>query len=60
MASVFPGSAVLEQASVGHSAIGSPSSCLLKNIQNYLNGKLPPANRTCQPDTIPFQSSRSA
>ncbi|KAJ5578152.1 uncharacterized protein N7459_007116 [Penicillium hispanicum] len=59
MSSVFPGSIVIEQKSVGHTAIASASSCLLTKIQSYLNGELPKANTTCQPDTLPFQGSGS-
>ncbi|GIK05483.1 hypothetical protein Aspvir_009595 [Aspergillus viridinutans] len=59
MSSVFPGSVVLTQASVGHTAIASISSCYLKNVQMYLNGQLPAANTTCPPDVLPFQGSAS-
>ncbi|GIJ86595.1 hypothetical protein Asppvi_005485 [Aspergillus pseudoviridinutans] len=59
MSSVFPGSVVLTQASVGHTAIASLSSCYLKNVQMYLNGQLPAANTTCPPDVLPFQGSAS-
>ncbi|KAF4189982.1 hypothetical protein CNMCM7927_005792 [Aspergillus lentulus] len=59
MSSVFPGSVVLTQASVGHTAIASLSPCYLNNVEMYLNGQLPAAYTTCQPDVLPFQGSAS-
>ncbi|KAL4766285.1 uncharacterized protein BDW70DRAFT_146443 [Aspergillus foveolatus] len=56
MSSVFPGSAVLIQHSVGHTAFLSPSICFARRARNYLlSGQLPPPNSTCQADTEPFQ-----
>ncbi|KAL3451357.1 TAP-like protein-domain-containing protein [Aspergillus insuetus] len=58
MSSVFPGSVVLTQNSVGHTAFASASTCLVQRIQTYLlNGALPPANTTCQPDVQTFQAT---
>ncbi|KAF4156653.1 hypothetical protein CNMCM8927_007748 [Aspergillus lentulus] len=59
MSSVFPGSVVLTQASVGHTAIASLSPCYLNNVEMDLNGQLPAAYTTCQPDVLPFQGSAS-
>ncbi|KAL4876936.1 Alpha/Beta hydrolase protein [Aspergillus karnatakaensis] len=59
MSAVFPGSVVLTQNSVGHTALLSASSCLFENIHGYLlEGRLPAANATCEPDVRPFESSR--
>ncbi|KAL4742900.1 hypothetical protein BDV11DRAFT_202345 [Aspergillus similis] len=56
MSSVFPGSAVLTQRSVGHTAFVSPSSCFVQRARkNLLSGQLPPSNSTCQADAEPFQ-----
>ncbi|PLB55678.1 alpha/beta-hydrolase, partial [Aspergillus steynii IBT 23096] len=56
MSSVFPGSVVLKQDAVGHTAFISASSCLLENVQAYLTGgHLPAANTTCKADQVPFQ-----
>ncbi|KAL4816402.1 TAP-like protein-domain-containing protein [Aspergillus spinulosporus] len=56
MSSVFPGSAVLTQHSVGHTAFLNPSSCFAQRARNYLlSGKLPPPNSTCQADAEPFR-----
>ncbi|KKK11807.1 hypothetical protein ARAM_002654 [Aspergillus rambellii] len=62
MSSVFRGSEVLIQASVGHTAIASVSKCLIQRAQAYFShGQLPPHNTVCQPDVVPFQSvTRSA
>ncbi|KAJ0415121.1 TAP-like protein-domain-containing protein [Aspergillus carlsbadensis] len=58
MSLVFPGSVVLTQNSVGHTAFASASTCLAQRIQAYLlHGALPPANTTCQPDVQPFQAA---
>ncbi|KAL4950990.1 TAP-like protein-domain-containing protein [Aspergillus filifer] len=57
MSTVFPGSVVLSQNSVGHTAFMSASRCLLDYIQQYLlEGRLPQANTTCQADINPFQT----
>ncbi|RDW76539.1 uncharacterized protein DSM5745_06531 [Aspergillus mulundensis] len=57
MSSVFPGSVVLTQNAVGHTAFSSASRCLFGWIQTYLlQGQLPPVNTTCQADVEPFQS----
>ncbi|RLL95602.1 hypothetical protein CFD26_104116 [Aspergillus turcosus] len=55
MSSVFPGSIVLTQASVGHTVVASVSMCYLKNVQMSLNGQVPAANTTCQADVLPFE-----
>ncbi|KAL4919187.1 Alpha/Beta hydrolase protein [Aspergillus aurantiobrunneus] len=61
MSAVFPGSVVLTQNSVGHTAFISASTCFLQRIQDYLlHGRLPPVNTTCQPDVVPFQSTTDA
>ncbi|KAL4899034.1 hypothetical protein BDW74DRAFT_120161 [Aspergillus multicolor] len=57
MSSVFPGSAVLSQNTVGHTAFASASSCLMGWVQTYLlQGQLPPVDTMCQADVAPFQS----
>ncbi|KAL2851134.1 TAP-like protein-domain-containing protein [Aspergillus pseudoustus] len=51
MSSVFPGSVVLTQNSVGHTAFVSASACFVQQVQAYLlEAELPPLNTTCQPD----------
>ncbi|KAL4778172.1 TAP-like protein-domain-containing protein [Aspergillus varians] len=58
MSSVFPGSVVLTQNSTGHTAFASASNCLVQGIRAYLlQGRLPSANTTCQPDAAPFQGT---
>ncbi|CRG88472.1 Putative hydrolase Mb2248c [Talaromyces islandicus] len=57
MASVFPGSVVLKQNSVGHTATASPSSCLIQHFRAYLAGQLPSPNTTCQAEMLPFQGT---
>ncbi|KAL4963747.1 uncharacterized protein BDV14DRAFT_209682 [Aspergillus stella-maris] len=58
MSSVFEDSTVLIQDSVGHSAIGSLSSCVARNVQAYYShGQLPPPDTVCEPDVVPFQSA---
>lgn len=55
MSSVFPGSAVLIQHSVGHTAFLRLSICFARRIRDYLlSGQLPPPNSTCQADAEPF------
>ncbi|KAL3438153.1 TAP-like protein-domain-containing protein [Aspergillus tetrazonus] len=55
MSSVFPGSAVLIQRSVGHTEFLRPSICFARRVRNYLlSGQLPPPNSTCQADAEPF------
>ncbi|KAL2865893.1 alpha/beta hydrolase [Aspergillus lucknowensis] len=57
MSSVFPGSVVLTQDLVGHTAFGTgASACVVERIQRYLlQGELPAANTTCPADFRPFQ-----
>ncbi|KAL3470778.1 TAP-like protein-domain-containing protein [Aspergillus californicus] len=58
MSSAFPGSVVLTQDSVGHTAFASASTCLVQWIQAYLlQGQLPPVNSTCLSDVEPFQAT---
>ncbi|KAL4797992.1 Alpha/Beta hydrolase protein [Aspergillus venezuelensis] len=57
MSSVFENSTVLIQNSVGHSAIASLSSCVVRNVQAYYShGRPPPPDTVCEPDVVPFQS----
>ncbi|KAL3457450.1 Alpha/Beta hydrolase protein [Aspergillus heterothallicus] len=58
MSSVFPGSVVLTQNSVGHTAFVSASTCFVERIRAYIfRGELPLVNETCQPDVQPFQAT---
>jgi len=54
MSSLFPGSVVLTQNSVGHVSFSSSSKCTSHYMQQYINGTLPPRGLECQVETIPF------
>ncbi|KAL4951706.1 Alpha/Beta hydrolase protein [Aspergillus filifer] len=57
MSSVFENSTVLIQNSVGHGAIGSLSSCVVRSVQAYYShGQLPPPDTVCEPDVVSFQA----
>jgi len=57
MSQYFPGSVILLQDSVGHTASVSASDCLAENIGLYFSGILPKANTTCHGAPIPFQDT---
>lgn len=61
MSALHPGSAVLVQDSVGHSALGSaPSECTWEVVRDYLEtGKLPNSGTICHADEKPFSSVSS-
>ena len=52
----FPGSAVLEQNSYGHTSLSMPSRCTAKMIRAYLQeGRMPENGTVCEGDLVPFQ-----
>ncbi|KAJ5386859.1 Peptidase S33 tripeptidyl aminopeptidase-like C-terminal [Penicillium cosmopolitanum] len=55
MSKQFPGSAVLEQNSEGHTTIAAPSLCVARAIRNYFQtGALPDAGTICEADLKPL------
>ncbi|EJD51018.1 alpha/beta-hydrolase [Auricularia subglabra TFB-10046 SS5] len=51
----FKGMRLLQQNTVGHSAIASLSSCVAQAIRAYFAaGVLPPEGTVCQPDVVPL------
>lgn len=55
MSSLFNGSVVLEQNSVGHCSVSSFSKCTAGYIQRYFaDGSLPAEGTVCQPEGLPF------
>ncbi|KAK5800736.1 hypothetical protein VI817_002948 [Penicillium citrinum] len=60
MSKQFPGSAVLEQNSEGHTTIAAPSLCVSKTIRNYFQtGALPAAGTLCEADLKPLVGAPS-
>ncbi|USP73789.1 alpha/beta-hydrolase [Curvularia clavata] len=58
VSSLFPGSVVLIQDSVGHTSLAASSKCTAQNVQAYLKGNLPVANTTCEVESVPFLTAR--
>lgn len=59
LVSAFPGSAVLEQNTVGHGILRTKSTCTENAIKSYFQSGRPSASRTvCEVDEEPFQSVR--
>lgn len=55
VATLFPGSEVLQQNSAGHCSHAHPSLCTARRVRNYFqSGTLPEAGTVCEPDVIPF------
>ncbi|KAF2444489.1 hypothetical protein P171DRAFT_444659 [Karstenula rhodostoma CBS 690.94] len=54
MSGLFPGSVLLAQNSIGHTSLAASSACTSRNVQQYLGGRLPAANTTCEIESIPF------
>lgn len=54
MSTLFKGSALLTQDSVGHASTSSVSECTSHHVQQYLEGYLPPINTTCKVESVPF------
>ncbi|KAH8647836.1 TAP-like protein-domain-containing protein [Xylariales sp. PMI_506] len=55
VASLFPGSVVLQQDSQGHCSHSSPSLCSARTIRHYFQtGELPEEGTVCTPDYRPF------
>ncbi|KAF9890241.1 hypothetical protein FE257_006153 [Aspergillus nanangensis] len=55
VASIFPGSVVLQQDSEGHCSHSTPSLCTARAIRRYMQtGQLPREGLVCQPDVRPF------
>ncbi|RAL10152.1 putative proteinase [Aspergillus homomorphus CBS 101889] len=55
MSQRFPGSAVLQQDSEGHSTLAAPSLCVDKAIRQYFQrGELPPSGMVCEADLKPL------
>ncbi|KAF1986796.1 hypothetical protein K402DRAFT_393421 [Aulographum hederae CBS 113979] len=60
MASLFPGSKVLEQNSGGHCSVSEPSFCTAEVIRAYFQrGHLPKDGLVCQPFSGPFDADGS-
>ncbi|KAL4894958.1 Alpha/Beta hydrolase protein [Aspergillus ambiguus] len=55
MVRAFPGSSLLTQESVGHTAISSASKCFIQKAQAYLAGTVPSGDVQCGWDRIPFK-----
>jgi hypothetical protein len=61
MASRFPGSAVLEQSSVGHCSISSPSVFTANVVREYFQHlRLPKEGTICGVDRNPFEETSMA
>ncbi|KAJ5151287.1 Peptidase S33 tripeptidyl aminopeptidase-like C-terminal [Penicillium canariense] len=55
MSKQFPGSALLQQDSEGHTTIAAPSLCVAKAIRDYFqSGSLPAAGTLCEADLKPL------
>ncbi|KAJ5084882.1 hypothetical protein NUU61_009461 [Penicillium alfredii] len=55
MSSHFPGSALLEQRSEGHTSVTAPSVCIAKSIRSYFQtGALPKSGTLCEADLKPL------
>ncbi|RMZ67175.1 hydrolase [Pyrenophora seminiperda CCB06] len=51
----FSGSSLLVVDAMGHSSLSAASNCTVRYVQEYLDGKLPPAGAVCQPNKQPFE-----
>ena len=55
MSKGFEGSVVLQQDSIGHCSLSSPSFCTARNVREYFQtGKLPKKGTVCTPDRLPL------
>lgn len=56
----FPGSVALQQDSLGHCSLSSPSICTARHVRNYFQtGRLPEKGTICEVEQLPFEDPKS-